>query len=212
VLIACESNLCRRTLKEILERRCKRLKIVDCCMNMDDLTRALTRGVDVALIDYAPRGLKVECLIQRSCWTFPQTRFVALVKQKNAKTVVGAFREGVRGIFDSSGTVDALCKCICTVHDGQIWASSEDLMHIIESLAEAPLPSVDPPKLALLSERETDVANPLIEGLSNREIATQLGLTEHTVTNYLYNAYEKLGISKRIELILLFKRHDPTEA
>ena len=126
--------------------------------------------------------------------------------------MVGAFREGVRGVFDSSGTIDALCKCICAVHDGQIWANTEDLLNIIDSLSEAALTSVNPPKLALLSRRETEVAHLVIEGLSNRDIATQLGLTEHTVTNYLYNAYQKLGISNRVGLILVLTRHESREA
>jgi DNA-binding NarL/FixJ family response regulator len=39
-------------------------------------------------------------------------------------------------------------------------------------------------------------------GLSNRNVAHKLGLTEHTVSNYLFRIYEKLGISSRVELVL----------
>jgi DNA-binding CsgD family transcriptional regulator len=49
---------------------------------------------------------------------------------------------------------------------------------------------------------EDNVVNLVVAGLSNRETAQKLGLTEHTVSNYLFRIYEKLGISTRVELVL----------
>jgi DNA-binding NarL/FixJ family response regulator len=40
------------------------------------------------------------------------------------------------------------------------------------------------------------------EGLGNREIADQMNLSEHTVKNYLFHIFDKLGISNRVELVL----------
>jgi len=53
-----------------------------------------------------------------------------------------------------------------------------------------------------LSKREADVATLVAEGLPNKEIAPRLGITEHTVSNYLFHIYNKLGISSRVELVL----------
>jgi DNA-binding NarL/FixJ family response regulator len=41
-----------------------------------------------------------------------------------------------------------------------------------------------------------------VEGYTNRQAAEKLGLTEHTISNYLFRTYEKLGISSRVELVL----------
>jgi DNA-binding CsgD family transcriptional regulator len=54
----------------------------------------------------------------------------------------------------------------------------------------------------LLTKREQEVVQWAAEGLSNREIASRLGLSENTVKNYLFRVFEKLGISSRVELIL----------
>jgi DNA-binding NarL/FixJ family response regulator len=54
----------------------------------------------------------------------------------------------------------------------------------------------------LLSHREEEVVSLLVSGLPNREIAHALRLSEHTVKNYLFHIYDKLGISSRTELLL----------
>ena len=54
----------------------------------------------------------------------------------------------------------------------------------------------------LLTKRERDVARLVAEGLTNRDIAKQLGLSEHTVRNYLLKVFDKLGVSTRVELVL----------
>ena len=55
---------------------------------------------------------------------------------------------------------------------------------------------------SLLSAREIDVVRCVAEGLSNREIAQRLKLTEHTVKNYLFRIFDKLGVSSRVEVVL----------
>jgi DNA-binding NarL/FixJ family response regulator len=55
---------------------------------------------------------------------------------------------------------------------------------------------------ALLTKREQELVPLVANGLTNREISTQLGVSEHTIKNHLFRIYEKLGISSRVELIL----------
>ncbi len=97
----------------------------------------------------------------------------------------------------------SLARCIQCVSEGQIWANSKELRYILEALGEAlPLRVVDTRGAALLSRREVEVVRCVAEGLSNREIAQRLGLTEHTVKNYLFRIFDKLGVSKRVEVVL----------
>jgi len=59
-----------------------------------------------------------------------------------------------------------------------------------------------------MTKRETEVVRLAVEGLSNREIGQQLGLTEHTVKNYLFRVFDKLGVSNRVELVLSCLRQE----
>jgi DNA-binding NarL/FixJ family response regulator len=133
----------------------------------------------------------------------PGTRVILLMDTSNPTAVVQGFRCGAHGIFSRTESSKNLAKCIHCVHAGQIWANSEELRFVLEALRESePMRLVDSGGEALLSKREQDVVRCVAEGLSNREIATTLGLTEHTVKNYLFRIFDKLGVSSRVEVVL----------
>jgi DNA-binding NarL/FixJ family response regulator len=69
-------------------------------------------------------------------------------------------------------------------------------------VSAAPLRVKQSQKGLLLAKREEEAAQLVAEGLTNRDIGERLGLSEHTVSNYLFRIYEKLGISSRVELVL----------
>ena len=60
---------------------------------------------------------------------------------------------------------------------------------------------------SLLTPREEQVVALVAEGLSNRDIAQELALSEHTVKKYLFRIFDKLGISTRVELVLYAVNH-----
>jgi DNA-binding NarL/FixJ family response regulator len=133
----------------------------------------------------------------------PATQVVMLLDTSDRSQVVEAFRSGARGVFSRSESLKLLAKCIYCVSQGQVWANSGELRYLLEALGEAmPLRVIDSKGAALLSRREQEVVRCVAEGLSNREIAQRLGLTEHTVKNYLFRIFDKLGVSKRVEVVL----------
>jgi DNA-binding CsgD family transcriptional regulator len=66
----------------------------------------------------------------------------------------------------------------------------------------APMRVVNADGMRLLTKREEDVVRLLAEGMQNRDIAQELKLSEHTVKNYLFHIFDKLGVSSRVELVL----------
>jgi DNA-binding NarL/FixJ family response regulator len=117
--------------------------------------------------------------------------------------VVTAFRDGARGVFYRSHSLKSLSKCIQTVHRGQIWVCNEDIEHLLKALSQVrPLHMENAKGMPLLTRREEDVVRLVADGLRNREIAHKLKMKEHSVRNYIYRIFEKVGVSNRVELIL----------
>lgn len=167
---------------------------------------------DVALIsddlqDGDHAGFKV---LQKLRKSHPSTSAIMLLQCINSDCVVEAFRGGSRGVFDRSHSLKALSKCIQTVQQGQYWASTEDLGHIMRALGHLkPLHFADSDGTPLLTRREEDVVRLVADGLNNREIAAKLNVAEHSIRNYLYRIFDKLGVSSRVELILyVFNQRD----
>jgi len=141
----------------------------------------------------------------------PLLNIVVLVDSPERSTVVEAFRAGARGIFCRSDSFQTLCKCIGCVHEGQVWANSVELYYVLDALAEGT--AVEPKMPAgtrPLSKREEEIARLVAEGLSNRQISERLSLSEHTIKNYLFRVFEKLGVGTRVELALYALNRGPS--
>jgi DNA-binding NarL/FixJ family response regulator len=162
-------------------------------------------GADVGLIgsnlvNQVGKGYELAREVRKAC---PVVRIVMVVDDADAQSVLRAFQSGARGVFGRNSSPQLIAKCVARVHEGQIWVGSQEIQFLLEALTAPPrLRLVNSSGKAILSPREQEVVHWLAEGLSNREIADKLTLSENTVKNYLFRIFEKLGISNRVELIL----------
>lgn len=185
----------------------RRFEVVGYATSGSDLLSIInTTTPEVALIgchleDGNLSGLLVLPEIQSK---YPEIRLVLLIDRSEREVVVQAFRAGAMGVFDrSESNVDHLCKCIVCVHQGQIWANTQQLKFVLDAVAQAPSPWVaDADGVNLLTKREEDLVRLVADGLGNRDIARKLNLSEHTIKNYMFRIFDKLGISNRVELVL----------
>jgi len=137
----------------------------------------------------------------------PSVRIVVLLETSTRESVIAAFRCGAAGVYSRTELLSDLPSCIERVSQGEIWASKKHSAFLLEALRSAPsCEGIEAGKIDQLSRRELQVAEHAAQGESNKQIADQLGLSEHTVKNYLFHVFEKLGVSNRFELLfLLFK-------
>jgi DNA-binding NarL/FixJ family response regulator len=128
---------------------------------------------------------------------------IMILDSNKPAMVVEAFRAGATGIFSRDQSSELLCKCIHAVHKGQVWASSKELHFVIEALGPAAVARTIPTRGAgMLTKREEGVVHLVAEGMTNRDISQELKLSEHTVRNYLFRIFNKVGTSNRLELAL----------
>ncbi len=137
---------------------------------------------------------------------------IVLLDASERATVIEAFRAGAQGVFCRTEPFRLLAKCIQCVHAGQVWASSTQLQYVLEALNKPTLANFHRNGGSLLSAREMDVVRCVAEGLTNREVAQRLSLTEHTIKNYLFRIFDKLGVSSRVEVVLYALGSTPAHA
>jgi two-component system, NarL family, nitrate/nitrite response regulator NarL len=206
VLIADADKMGSQLMASAL-RRCRNyFDVVAVASSSPDAIRDLdTHKPHVALVsaelqDGLQTGFKVLRELRSS---HPGTAAIMLLQSTQRDPVVDAFRSGARGVITRDKSFKALSKCIRFVHKGRIWASNEELEFILEALTHLKSSQLAKTSgMTLLTRREEDVVRLVAEGMKNREIALTLHVTEHTVSNYLYRIFNKLGVSSRVELIL----------
>jgi DNA-binding NarL/FixJ family response regulator len=208
ILIADQNCMASQLLAERLDRdsRFEAIGVESAVGTADILNAVSAEKPNVVVIsgdfDGAPKkGLQVaRALSARGS----AVHIVVLLELNTRESVVAAFRCGAKGVFCRSNPLAELSACIERVSRGEIWASSEETGYLLEAMRNVPsCDGIDSDKVGMLSKREVQVAERAAEGYSNKQIAEQFLLSEHTVKNYLSRVFEKLGVSNRFELLFL---------
>jgi two-component system nitrate/nitrite response regulator NarL len=113
-----------------------------------------------------------------------------------------ALRAGARGALSRSASPEAIAPAALAVAAGH-WVLDEGFAHTLLRLSESSSTGSVP---ALLSPREQEVLELLSEGLSNRDVASRLGISHHTAKFHVNAILEKLGATTRTEAVVLAAR------
>jgi two-component system nitrate/nitrite response regulator NarL len=139
-----------------------------------------------------------------------RTRTIMLLDSREREPIIDAFRCGARGVVLRDEPLEALAKSIHAVHRGQVWANSQQLSYLLDALGQiSPIRLNGIRNMNLLSKREVDVVCLVADGMTNREISAKLRLSEHTIRNYLFRIFDKIGVSTRVELVLYCLQERP---
>lgn len=211
VLIADRDNMAGQLMASALKRCRNRFDVVGVASDSGQAIEKLNALrphvvlVSPELEDGAESGFTVLRTLRQS---HPKIGGIMMLHSIARESVIASFTAGARGIFCRTEPFKDLTKCIRTVHEGKIWATTQELEYIFEALGRLKSPQMAPSAgMALLTLSEQQVVRLVGEGMKNREIAQQLGLTEHTVSNYMYRIFDKLGVSTRLELLLYSLSH-----
>lgn len=150
---------------------------------------------DILLLDLAmPRVPGMEVLRELARQEMP-VRTILLTAAIQPFAVTSALHLGARGIVLKASPPEMLLKSIRSVFEGQFWVGSEP----VPAWARSGQPSGG----FGLTQREIEIISAIRQGSSNREIASQLAISEETVKRHLSNIYGKLGVNSRLELAVL---------
>jgi DNA-binding NarL/FixJ family response regulator len=161
---------------------------------------ALVRSMQpqVALLDLRmPRVDGIEAT-RRILAQTPEVEVVVLTTYADDESVMAALRAGARGYLTKDASSEEIERAIRDAVRGRTRldpAVQERLVEIVTAGATATTTATPPG--GALTDRETEVVQLMAEGLSNREIATRLFVTEATVKTHVNNVFSKLGVNDR---------------
>jgi len=206
VLIADDHAVFRDGLRKLLEGA-DDISVVGEASNGNQCINMLGKfKPDILLLDLRmPEKDGLAVLTEVNFESLP-TRVIVLTAAEDDRDVVRAMRLGARGVVLKQSASDLLLKSIRQVHDGEIWLDNRmtaEVIHAFKKSAESGQRREKP----LLSDREKEVVQLVVQGFRNREIGEKLLISEQTVKNHLHNIFDKLGVSDRLELALYAIHH-----
>lgn len=113
------------------------------------------------------------------------------------------FQNGIKGYVNTFSTIERIQQVIDTVQAGNVWLGQSIMQMMIQSLT-GHAPTNDGWR-ELLTDREQQTTELVLESKTNKEIARVLGITERTVKAHLHNIFEKIQVSDRLALALKIK-------
>jgi DNA-binding NarL/FixJ family response regulator len=113
---------------------------------------------------------------------------------------MGALAAGARGILAKSARPEDLVKAVRVVHEGQIWARRHLMAGWMARGPEVTTRLAGESIGERLSERESEIFRHAAAGLSNKELADRLAISQATVKAHLTHIFQKLGLRGRAEL------------
>jgi DNA-binding NarL/FixJ family response regulator len=151
--------------------------------------------VDVVLLDVRMPGMSGFEVLERIGSDMPQVRVLMLSMHDQPGYVRRAVELGAAGYLLKSSGREELLRAIRTVADGGVYLQGE----LMEPLVADVTGTSGPP--GRISPRERQVLQLIANGYENKQVATELGLSEATVKSYLRGIFERLEVTSRAEAV-----------
>lgn len=202
ILLADDHNLFRQGVRRILETQPDMTVVAEASSGLEAVDLAREHQPDVAIVDIAMKELNgIEATAQLLRHS-PKTAVLILSMYSDERYVVRAVRAGARGYLLKDTVEEGLIEAVQHVSQGQAFFSP----NVAKILQEAHNRDLQGQKVddryELLTERERQLYHMLAEGQSNKEIASRLNLSLHTVETHRTRIMEKMGVHSIAELVL----------
>ncbi|MGW2516427.1 response regulator [Streptomyces sp. NPDC001617] len=205
VLLVDDQPMIRTGFRLILEAEPDITVVGEAADGTEAVERVEALCPDVVLMDIRmPRMDGVEAT-RRIVRSGSPSRIVILTTFDLDAHVVDALRAGASGFLVKDGPADSLMGAIRTVADGDAVLSPRITHRLLDRFAHlgAPAEAPVPAQLDALTGRELDVLRALTRGLSNAEIALELGVGEATVKTHVAHILEKYDLRDRVQAVIL---------
>lgn len=209
ILLADDHNMVREGISLLLKQFDRNCEIYE-CLTYQDMEQIVHKfEFDFMLVDLVMPGMNGMQGVRSIRRTKPSTPIIILSSTEESSTIQQAINCGVNGYVTKSLCSDELIQAIKAVLVGEIYIPPAYFANGKASVQSAPAekPSyVDIPVeyLSLLTVRQREVMELLSMGISNKEIANKLNMSEPTVRTHLTAIFRKLGVGNRTQAVRKF--------
>ncbi len=204
VMIADGHELSRAALRKLIEREVNMEVVGEAVDGREVLTQVEKLQPDVLLLDLSMPQLSGWNVLRRLAKSTMDVRVILLPATMEGDQAVEALRLGARGFLPKSTASQLLYKSIRTVMAGEYWVDHgtvRELVNLYRTSAESSSKAAQIAKYNL-TRRELEILSSVVDGCTNKDIATQFKISEQTVKHHLTSIFEKVGVSNRLELAL----------
>ena len=192
VLCADDHPLVRKGIAWILAKEPDIRLVAEASTGQEAVELFRTHQPDVTLIDLRMPGLDGVAAIEAILQEFPDARIIAVTSYNGDQEIYRTLKAGAYGYLLKEMAHTEIVRAIRTVHLGKRLVPAEVMERLNEHL---PRPALSP--------REAEVLSFVAKGLSNREVADQLGTTEGTIRIHVQHILSKLDASDRTHAVTI---------
>lgn len=200
ILLADDQHVVRQGIRQLLEREADFEVVGEADSGPEMVKLARELQPDVIVMEARMSGLNGAEAIRRVKAERSQVAVLVMTAYDQEDYVVGLVAAGAAGYLSKSVDSQELTQAIRSVHAGEFVCSPALAQTLIKHGVHRQLIKID--SIEHLTAREVDVLTLAGRGMSNRDIAIQLGIATRTVRHHLTNIFSKMSVKSRTEAVL----------
>ena len=194
-LIVIEVRLYREGLASTLRDHDRLVVVGTAGTRAEALLAVATHSPQLVIVDVAMREA-LDLMSQLRAQT-PTTRIVAFAVDEDIAAILDCAEAGAAGFVTANASVDDLVSAIERTIAGELLCSPRMAAELLRRAVNRPARAAPEPPQGVLTVREQQVLVFIQQGMSNKEIASQLNIAEATVKNHVHHLLEKLDVPTR---------------
>jgi DNA-binding NarL/FixJ family response regulator len=204
VIVADDHPLFRTAIKEALEAEQGETRFLE-ANSFESLQELVDeqKEVDLVLLDLHMPGVSGFAGLVYLCKRYPSVPVVIISANEDPVVIQRALAHGAAGFIPKSSSIETITEAIGAILMGEIWAPKASQPNLPgKNISEVELAE----RMAQLTPQQFKVLMMMSQGLLNKQIAYDLGVSEATIKAHVTAIMSKLGVSNRTQAVLAASR------
>jgi DNA-binding NarL/FixJ family response regulator len=202
VFLLAQNRLLREALSRILSKKSDLAVVGACALSGDSMREILSAAPDVLVIDSFTTNLAHVEFVREVQQNIPKVKLVMIGMEADRQHFLQAIREGALAYIVKDASALEVVAAVRTVANGGAVCSPELCAFLFRFAArQNQMPNFHVRDKLGLTNREQQLVGLISRGLTNKEIARELQLAEHTVRNHIHRMLRKVGASHRLAVV-----------